>query len=463
MRQLRYFDDFGIELKNKLQKGEILQAYFDKGKFNPAPSFSDYAERLGFDAIPESRVAQMLQASSDFERGKILYENLAHLTRREASDIGLWNYLAHNELYRVVHKMWPDIENPPNNSSQESYVLNHWIMTSSAQSELMDYPLSGLWWSFYLTVDEDRIEKYELTKIFFKNLSFRTKLFGQSKIARHKESVIGVLEFIKENGLDKVNFEDNGKAIVPYLNLLGGVKPLGAFDRTWFKAKLNRKFRNDIDSYGRLFRRDERPNDTTNRVVINEEPVNDAITPVAIEEVVDEVSTVICVWEDGIERTDERRNGVRFQLEVDLSKPNHALFIVLENGYVKKINADLIENLELNQKKTFVLRLIAPILSIFFSESDSLLLVCFRNTLNKKSLKIFEGQEIMGYNFNGVSKHVNTITKRLKIIPLPNSYKERFRLLTKNYPESGFPINDFLVKDEIEALMPIIEENQMFK
>lgn len=462
MKQHRYSDDFGIELKNKLLKGETLQAYFDKRKFNPASSFSDYAERLGFDAIPEFRVAQMLQASSDFERGKILYENLAHLTRREASDIGLWNYLAHNELYRVVHKMWPDIEEPPNKSSRESYVLNHWIMTSSAQSELMDYPLSGLWWSFYLTVDEDRRDKYELTKIFFKNLSFRTKSFGQSKIARHKEAVIGVLEFIKENGLDQVNFEDNGKAIVPYLNLLGGVKPLGAFDRSWFKAKLNRKFRNDIDRYGRLFRRDERPNDTTNRVVNNEEPVNEIVIPVAQAEAKNDDRTIICIWEEGIELTNAMRNGVSFQLEVEFSKPNQSLFIVLKNGYVKKINAELLENLELNQKKAFVSRLTAPILSVFYSDSDSLLLACFKNTLNKNSLKIYEGANIVGHIFNAGSKQINSGNRGLKIIPLPLSLKERVPSLIKNYPEGAFSEDDILVREEIENLTPIIQENQLF-
>jgi hypothetical protein len=449
MKQHKYSDNLGFELKRHLLIGETLKFYFNKREFSKAHLFKEYTQRLPFDAFPEHRVIQMLQASSDFERGKILFENLAHLSRREASDIGLWNYLSHNELYRVVHKMWPEIENPPNKSSSESYVLNHWIMTNSSQSELMDYPLSGLWWSFYLTVDENRKDRYELTRVFFKNLTFRTKSLGQSKIARHKEAVIGILEFVKENGLDQGNFEENGNAIVPYLNLLGGVKPLGVFDRTWFKAKLNRKFRNDIQQYGRLFRRTERPFDKAQVAEAQEEPVK-------------EEKSIVCVWEDGIELTNTLRNGVSFQLELDFSKPNHALFIVLKNGFVKKIDAELLEVLELNQKKTFVSRLTAQILSVFYTDSNSLLLVCFMNTLNKKSLKIYDGVLIGGRNFNAVSIHVNSMIKGLKIIPLPNSFGERVPSLVKNYPEGALSIDDFLAKDEIEILKPIIQERQMF-
>lgn len=450
MKQFKYSDDLGFELKKRLLFEGSLPSYFDKREFNQTHLFREYSQRLEYDAVPEFRVIQILQANSDFERGKILFENLAHLSRREASDIGLWNYLSHNELYRVVHKMWPDIENPPNKSSRESYVLNHWIMTSSAQSELMDYPLSGLWWSFFLTIDEERADKYELTRIFFKNLTFRTKIFGQSKIARQKEALIGVLEFIKDNGLDQRNFEENGNAIVPYLNLLGGVKPLGVFDRTWFKLKLNRKFRNDIDCYGRLFRRTERP-------LLGEEPI-----PEAEEVLFQDDKLVICVWEDGVELTNSIRNGLSFQFEVDFSLPNHSLFIVLKNGFVKKIDKEILQALVFNQKRMFNAKLPASILNVFYDMSDCLLLACFKNNLNRKSLKIYCGDLINGSSINGLSKHVNSMTRELKIIPIPNSYLFKTPSLVKNYPEAALSLDDLLAKDEIEILKPIIQKYQMF-
>lgn len=195
----------------------------------------------------------------DFFSGKELYQSLRDITLKQASDYRFWNYLNHFDAFKYIRLRWPNIDNPPNNSTPENYIINHWIQTSYAQSEQMDYPLSGLWWSFYISEDCTRENPYELTEVLFQNFNFRTKTFGQSKAARHKECTIGVLEFIKENELHLKNFEDNGKAIAAYINLLGGLKPLSYFDRNWFKDQLLIGFSSDLEKYGRLFRRDERP------------------------------------------------------------------------------------------------------------------------------------------------------------------------------------------------------------
>jgi hypothetical protein len=451
MSQKKYNPAIVSELKEGLEKGITTRAYLNKSQFVPTRDLFHFEEEMGFREISENTAIKILVEKSDFERGKMLYESLSHLSRRDASDIGFWNYLSHNQLYKVVHRMWPDIEKPPSKSSSETYILNHWIMTSSAQSELMDYPLSGLWWSFFLTVDEGRADKYELTKVFFKNLTFRTKSFGQSKIARHKEAVIGVLEFIIENGLDQQNFEDNGNAITPYLNLLGGVKPLGAFDRDWFKEKLNKKFRGDIEKYGRLFRRTERPKSET-QVYIS-----------SIEDNLDQKGkTFIAIWEDGLQLSNSRMIGVKHQLELDFSLQDHALFIAMENGYVKKINREILKDLSFGEKKPFTPKLPSPIQSVFYVELDSLLLACFKNSLNRKSLKVFDGDLINGQRINGLFKQINNRTRELKIIPISKAYRFQVPSLIKNYPEGAFPLDDFLVKDEIDVLRPIIEENKIF-
>jgi hypothetical protein len=459
MAQKRYNESFGNELKQRLLSGLTFRAYFDKRNFQPATAFEEFSEVLKFNSFPERKVIEMLQSSSDFERGKILFETLSNLSRREASDIGLWNYLSHNELYRVVHNMWSEIENPPNKSTSESYILNHWIMTSSAQSELMDYPLSGLWWSFFLTVDEERTDKYELTRIFFKNLTFRTKAFGQSKIARHKEAVIGVLEFIKENGLDKQNFEDNGNAIVPYLNLLGGIKPLGAFDRTWFKSKLTKKFTEDIRIYGRLFRKSERKESL---VIINSNDGKDSITTSnATLEGKDDSKKVICVWKDGFEVAESKKSNVQFQLEADLSQSNQSLFIIFKDGFVKKISGGILEVLPRNQKHAFTSSY-SEIQNIFFTESNSLLLACFKNSFGKNSLKIFPGSLISDSSSDGNGTQINSLIRDLKVLPISNSYSKKTSSLIKNYPEAAFLYDSGFHKDEINQLRSIIEENAMY-
>jgi hypothetical protein len=187
---------------------------------------------------------------SEFQVAKIFWEKTNHLTPYEASDIGFWNYLNHFPFYKYLQKRWKI-----NNSND---ILNHFLQKSSSQTSLIDYTLSGYWWSIYLTIDYDRQNPYELTELLFQNSSFRTKNFGGSKIIRHKEAVIGTLEFIIENKLNQSNYEDNTRAISVFLNKLGGTKPLGYFDRNWFKEKLNLNFGNDIKKHGRLFDRDDR-------------------------------------------------------------------------------------------------------------------------------------------------------------------------------------------------------------
>ena len=430
MNQRKYNEGFSSELFTQLESGVTTDAYFDKKEFSFSENFEEFAEELEFDAISNTKVEEILRADSDFERGRLLFETFSFLTRRQASDIDFWNYLAHNQLYPLIHKMWPEIHNPPNNSSTMSYIKNHWVMTKSSQAELMDYPLSGLWWSFFMTVDEGRTDKYELTKIFFKNLSFRTKSFGQSKIARHRDAVLAVLEFIQENGLDQRNFEDNGLAIVPYLNLLGGIRPLGFFDKEWFKSKLSGKFSQDIATHGRLFHRRERPTD----------PI-----------------PVICVWENAIEKKDSIQDGVPFQVSVNLELPDHALFIVLKNGSIKKINGELLQQLDANKREQ-IRGLNEPISSVFYAKSDSLLLVCFKNNRNKKCLKVFKGEEILGHSLHSFLKSVVSHPNGLKVIPIPQTFEGNVSSLIN--AEVFFEGES--KKETIALLRPLIAEYSMF-
>jgi hypothetical protein len=430
MKQRKYNEGFSTDLFNRLEAGVTTDAYFDKKKFSFAKNFEEFAEELEFDVISNTKLQEILQADSDFERGRLVYEAFSFLTRREASDIDFWNYLAHNQLYPLVHKMWPEIDNPPNNSSPMSYVKNHWVMTKSSQAELMDYPLSGLWWSFFMTVDEGRTDKYELTKIFFKNLSFRTKSFGQSKIARHRDAVLAVLEFIQENGLHERNFEDNGLAIVPYLNLLGGIRPLGFFDKDWFKSKLSAKFSQDITTHGRLFHRRERPT---------------------------EAMQVICVLKNEIEKREKIQAGVAFQVSVNLELPDHSLFIVLKNGFVKKINGDVLQPLDVNKSEK-MRGIDEPISSVFYAKSDSLLLVCFKNQRDKKCLKLYKGAEIPGHSLHSNLKSVVKSPKEWKVIPLPQTFEGDVSSLIN----AEVFLEGESKKEAIALLKPLITEYSMF-
>jgi hypothetical protein len=245
-----------LKIKVKEMDGTLLR-YYTRDEFKPDHSFRLATEESTVPGTDENLVSQMISAfeqyETEFEAGKLLFENLK-LNPKQASDIGFWTYHNHYTFYQYITKRWGDLWNEKKEVANPStYIVNHWIQSNSSQGELIDYPISGLWWSFYLTVDESRSDKYELTKIIFKNLSLRTKYFGQARFARHKPALMGALEFIKDNNLDENSLEQAGRAIYPYINLLGGIRPLTYFDKEWFKTKLTKRFGEQINSGQKLF------------------------------------------------------------------------------------------------------------------------------------------------------------------------------------------------------------------
>lgn len=246
-----------LKVKVKEMNGKLL-SYYTQSEFNPDNSFRLTIEQSEVPITDESLVNQMLsvfQRNNEFEAGKLLFENLK-LNPRQASDIGYWTYHNHYTFYKYIAKRWGDVWNEEKEIANSStYILNHWIQSNSSQGELIDYPISGLWWAFYITVDESRLDKYELTKVFFQNLSLRTKLLGAARVGRHKPAILAILEFIKENNIP---LEEATRAIVPYVNLLGGIRPLSYFDKDWFKSKLKKRFGEQIKAGQKLFIRPDK-------------------------------------------------------------------------------------------------------------------------------------------------------------------------------------------------------------
>ena len=97
---------------------------------------------------------------------------------------------------------------------------------------------ASLWWTVHNTIDESREDKYELTAILFKNYTFRTNTFGISTLIRHREAMIGILDFLRKNPEITQNyFEPRGAFISKYFNRLGAVKQLTYLDRDYFYSK----------------------------------------------------------------------------------------------------------------------------------------------------------------------------------------------------------------------------------
>jgi len=188
---------------------------------------------------PEGLLEKM-NVSNDYESAIALYEAYSNFTPIQAADERLWTYLAHVDLFSYMRKRWrKHIEGKIDNEIK--YILEHWFLQSSSQQSLMRHSLSGLWWAVYLSKDDNRDDKYELTKILFRQLDFPTRTLGTYNLGRHREAVIGILQFIKDNDeIFQSKFEKKTRYITKYLNLVGGTINLAYFDRNFFINELEK-------------------------------------------------------------------------------------------------------------------------------------------------------------------------------------------------------------------------------
>lgn len=176
----------------------------------------------------------------DAENAIALHRAFRDLTLLQASDIRLWTYLAHVDLYEYMVLRWPAVRKGVAKDPSK-YVLSHWFINSATQSNLLRHGISGLWWAAHLTYDQERENPYELTRILYRHLDFATRTLGTYKLSRYKPAVLGILEFIQENpAIFDDKFEAKQRFVTRYLNQLGGVKPLPYYDKNYFKEVLQK-------------------------------------------------------------------------------------------------------------------------------------------------------------------------------------------------------------------------------
>lgn len=184
---------------------------------------------------PEDLLDRM-NPDNDLESAIALYEAFKNLTPLAASKVELWTYLSHVDLFSYMQKRFPKVTD---GTADVKYIQERWFRNSQG---IIRSSLSGLWWSVYCSIDENREDKYELTRMLFQNDSIRTHYFGSSTIFRHREAVIGILEFLVENpDISKVHLSSRCIFIAQYFNRLGAVKQLAYLDRYFFKNELLKK------------------------------------------------------------------------------------------------------------------------------------------------------------------------------------------------------------------------------
>lgn len=168
-----------------------------------------------------------------FEAARLLYEAYEGLPPIVAADESFWAYLCHTEFWELVRKEWP-IKDSTNISN---HVLDHYFV---GKHGLMRNALASLWWSVKVSViDVPNGDKYELTRIMFRNYSLRTTwLKTQFRI---KNSLHGILEFLKDNpDVMEEREEARYKAIAKYINLLGSTRQISVMSKEEIKDELEK-------------------------------------------------------------------------------------------------------------------------------------------------------------------------------------------------------------------------------
>lgn len=182
-----------------------------------------------------SAIEKLADRSHDCAAAIKLYESLPSINYLQATDPRFWTYLAHTELWGYMSKRWSDI-------TSDKYIRDHWFLLSRAQQPLLRHGLSGLWWGVKLSVlPDDAVDKYQLTKLFFRDQDTRARTFGTYRLGRLSEAIQGIFGYIAAHEENfKGEFEAKVRFIAKHFNGLGGTRQLAYFDKSFYSEELDR-------------------------------------------------------------------------------------------------------------------------------------------------------------------------------------------------------------------------------
>ncbi|MGS0972247.1 MAG: DUF6339 family protein [Candidatus Izemoplasmataceae bacterium] len=158
----------------------------------------------------------------DYENSITLYESLKELPNYILSDERFWAWLNFEKCYDVALQAMPT-------ENRVSTVRDHYLFNQNPRRALFFGVLSRCYFRVALTVDENRDDKYELTKFVvenpqrFRELSWRS-FSSHNKIVR---GVVGAEKDAIEKYGDQFKSSYYG-SIAKYVSRIGSVKLLDA-------------------------------------------------------------------------------------------------------------------------------------------------------------------------------------------------------------------------------------------
>lgn len=244
-RQPIFKEEYCSKLSNELNSGTSYERY---ASLEPIFEYTDndLCYIVDFEVKKDNFAKMKEDGNTNLDCAILLYEALPDLTPMLASYEPFWLYLSHTELFSYVRKRWPNVLTDASGNKKEpkeikKYILDYWFLSNS--NSVVRSWLSGLWWSVYLTVDESREDKYELTRVLFRQEDLRTRTFGSYQLFRHKPATVATLSYIESHmeTTFKHSFQNKCRYMTKYLNYLGGSRLLSYMDKEYFTQMLERK------------------------------------------------------------------------------------------------------------------------------------------------------------------------------------------------------------------------------
>ncbi len=162
----------------------------------------------------------------DFENAVLIHEYLMGLDPTTASDPRLWAYLSHVTFWKYMKNRWPVKES--GSDSRNEHILKHWFIRNLSARGLVDNGIAVLWWGAYMTYDENRADKYELTRELFSMLDYTRTLITGS-LGRDKKFLHAFLQYSIDNKeFFKKYKADKSRSFMRKMNFVAGYKAIGS-------------------------------------------------------------------------------------------------------------------------------------------------------------------------------------------------------------------------------------------
>lgn len=223
-----YIDQIFDDVANEIGLEKFLEPTFpvDEDYFMVTPQVKQ----------PEGLLDLLVPTSEgDFQSAVAVYEAYSKLTPLQAVNQEFWESLALTDLFPYMQRRW----NLQEAKDLNKRILNHFKVSSHG---LFRHGIAGLWWLVYLTSDNERENKFELTEMLFKNYTLRYIRFGVSRVIQHKEAALGILQYLKDNEQNIPSLENMAINLTSYFNKLGAVKQLTFLNRDFFYKEMASHF-----------------------------------------------------------------------------------------------------------------------------------------------------------------------------------------------------------------------------